>query len=603
MRKNYIKKLCFILLLICTLISNAQCLMDAEFSKSNPKHELRGVFLASVYSLNWPTNRLAPPAVQQAELIAILDNLKANGYNTVFLQVRSECDALYNSAIEPWGYYLTGTQGLAPNPLWDPLSFAITEAHKRGLDLHAWLNPYRAKTTSTYTTSANHITVTQPSWWFTSSADTQKILNPGLPAVKNYIISIVQDIATRYDVDGIHFDDYFYPNGGMTTNQDAQTYIDNNPKNIATIADWRRDNVNQMIAGTYDAIQTINANLNKNIVFGVSPAGIWKSGTPTGISGNSAYSALYCDAIAWLTAGKVDYLAPQLYWVIGGTQDYLKLSQWWNDQVKTNGKQLYISQAYYRMADASNWAGTEIQNQLIQNRAPSMDASFGQIAYNYATIKNNSKTINDILNNAQYKYKSFAPPIVGKDIICPNVPENIRFVNTTLTWNTPAAASDGDLPIKYVVYAFNNAAEAITNKDDGTKIIDIVVGNELVVSQSLIDTKYFVVTSLDKNNNEAGNFNAVLGNPNFDLIANKSYLVYPNPFINQFEVEFQNAFSNNVKISLYDLNGKQVLEQDYVITNSKIAIAPMNITNGIYYVKISFDNGTSESFKIIKQED
>jgi len=603
MKKNYIKLLLYSLLLIGTSISNAQCLTGSEFSKTTPKRDLRGVFLASVYSLNWPTNRLATPAVQQAELITILDNLKANGYNTVFLQVRSECDALYNSAIEPWGYYLTGTQGLAPNPLWDPLSFAITEAHKRGLDLHAWLNPYRAKTTSTYTTSANHITVTQPSWWFTSSADTQKILNPGLPAVKNYIISIVQDIATRYDVDGIHFDDYFYPNGGMTTNQDAQTYIDNNPKNIATIADWRRDNVNQMIAGTYDAIQTINANLNKNIVFGVSPAGIWKSGTPTGISGNSAYSALYCDAIAWLTAGKVDYLAPQLYWVIGGTQDYLKLSQWWNDQVKTNGKQLYISQAYYRMADASNWAGTEIQNQLIQNRAPSMDASFGQIAYNYATIKNNSKTINDILNNAQYKYKSFAPPIVGKDIICPNVPENIRFVNTTLTWNTPAAASDGDLPIKYVVYAFNNAAEAITNKDDGTKIIDIVVGNELVVSQSLIDTKYFVVTSLDKNNNEAGNFNAVLGNPNFDLIANKSYLVYPNPFINQFEVEFQNAFSNNVKISLYDLNGKQVLEQDYVITNSKIAIAPMNITNGIYYVKISFENGTTESFKIIKQED
>ncbi len=121
----------------------------------------------------------------------------------------SECDALYNSAIEPWGYYLTGTQGLAPNPLWDPLSFAITEAHKRGLDLHAWPNPYRAKATSTYATSSNHITVTQPTWWFTSSADAQKILNPGLPAVKNYIISIIQDIATRYDVDGIHFDDYF----------------------------------------------------------------------------------------------------------------------------------------------------------------------------------------------------------------------------------------------------------------------------------------------------------------------------------------------------------------------------------------------------------
>jgi len=583
------------------LNTNAQCLTDAEFSRSNPKRDLRGVFLASVYNLNWPTNRLATPAVQQAELITILDNLKTNGYNTVFLQVRSECDALYNSGIEPWGYYLTGTQGLAPNPVWDPLSFAITEAHKRGLDLHAWLNPYRAKTTSTYTISANHITVTQPTWGFTSSADTQKILNPGLPAVKNYIISIVQDIATRYDVDGIHFDDYFYPNGGMTTNQDAQTYIDNNPNNIATIADWRRDNVNQMIAGTNDAIQTINTNLNKNIVFGVSPAGIWKTGTPTGTSGNSAYSALYCDAIAWLNAGKVDYLAPQLYWKITGAQDYIALSKWWNDQVKTSGKQLYISQAYYKMVDANNWAATEIQNQIIQNRAASMDATFGQIAYNYTNIKSNSKTINDVLNGAEFKYKSFAPPIASKDGVCPNIPANIRFVNTTLSWDTPAAASDGDLPIKYVVYAFNSPAEAITNKDDGSKIIDIVVGNELVLAQNLIDTKYFVVTSLDKNNNEAGNFTSTLGNPNFDLIANKSFLVYPNPFNNQFEIEVPNAFSNYVKISIFDPNGKQIWEQDYVIANSKITVAPMNITSGIYFVKISFENGTSESFKIIKQ--
>ena len=599
MKQNYFIILLFFIGVLTN--STAQCAMDAEFSKSNPKRDLRGVFLASVYSLNWPTNRLATPAVQQAELIAILDNVKANGYNTVFFQVRSECDALYISSIEPWGYYLTGTQGLAPNPLWDPLSFVITEAHKRGLDLHAWLNPYRAKTTSAYTTSANHITVTQPTWWFTSSADSQKILNPGLPAVKNYIISIVQDIATRYDVDGIHFDDYFYPNGGMATNQDAQTYIDNNPNNIATIADWRRDNVNQMIAGTYDAIQTINTNLNKNIVFGVSPAGIWKSGIPTGISGNAAYSALYCDATAWLSAGKVDYLAPQLYWKITGAQDYVALSKWWNDQAKASGKQLYISQAYYKMTDTNNWTATEIQNQFIQNRAASMDATFGQIAYNYANIKSNSKTIDDVLNSNQYKYKSFAPPIAGKDAICPNAPENIRFVNLALTWDTPAVASDGDLPVKYVVYAFNNAAEAITNKDDGSRIIDIVVGNELVVSQALKDTKYFVVTSLDKNNNEAGNFNATLGNPDFDFMVNKSYIVYSNPFNTHFEIEFQNAFSDNVKVSIFDTSGKQVLEQNYVITDSKISVTPININSGIYFVKISFENGTSESFKIIKQ--
>ncbi len=168
-------------------------------------------------------------------------------------------------------------------------------------------------------------------------------------------------------------------------------------------------------------------------------------------------------------------------------------------------------------------------------------------------------------------------------------------------WDTPAAASDGDLPIKYVIYAFNSSTEAITNKDDGSKIIDIVVGNELVVAQTLIDTKHFVVTSLDKNNNEAGNFNVTLGNPNFDLIANKSFLVYPNPFNNQFDIEFQNNSSNQTKVSIFDTNGKQIWEQDCAILNSKITVTPMNMTNGIYFVKISSEDGTSESFKIIKQ--
>ncbi|MBC7847700.1 MAG: family 10 glycosylhydrolase [Flavobacterium sp.] len=604
-----IKSLFISLLLINTLTTNAQCITNTEFNKSTPKRDLRGVFVASVFNLNWPTNRLATPAVQQAELITILDNLKANGYNSVFLQVRSECDAMYVSSIEPWSQWQTGTQGLAPSPLWDPLTFAVTQAHNRGLELHAWLNPYRAQTSSatTYPKAANHVINTNPSWVFTSSTNANlKILDPGIPAVTTYITSIVQDIATRYDVDGIHFDDYFYPASGMIAspgNQDAASYAAYNPSSL-TLSDWRRDNVNKMIASVYDAIQLINISNNKNIIFGVSPFGIWKAGTPTGITGQSSYSDLFCDPIAWLNAGKVDYLAPQLYWKITGAQDYVALSKWWNDQVKAKNKQLYISQGYYKMVDANNWEATEIQNQINQNRVVNMDVTFGQIAYNYTNIKSNSKTINDALNGNQFQYKSFAPPIAGKDDLCPEKPANIRFGTQKIMWDTPAASvDDGDLPVKYVVYAFANAAEAITNMNDGSKILDIVVGNELAVSQTLIDTKYFVVTSLDKNNNEAGDFNTTLGNPDFDLTTNKSYLVYPNPFNNQFEVEFQNAFSNFVKISIFDTNGKQIWGQDYTIVNSKIAVAPMNLTNGIYFVKISFENGTSESFKMIKQED
>lgn len=596
-----------ILLFISSIfqMSMGQCIQNIEFNNATPKRDVRGVFLTSVYNLDWPTSRTATPAVQQAELMIILDNLKANGYNTVFLQVRPECDALYSSNLEPWSYRLTGTQGLAPNPLWDPLTFAIAETHSRGLDLHAWINPYRVKASDTeYVSAVNSVLNIHPSWILSASNNANlKILNPGLPEVQNYITSVVEDISNRYDIDGIHFDDYFYPNAGMTNNQDNQTFIDNNPTSIATIQDWRRNNVNIMIGKVYDAIQVINQNQNKNIVFGVSPFGIWKSGTPTGIVGNSSFSALFCDPIAWLNAGKVDYLAPQLYWKITGNQDYISLSKWWNDQVKAKNKQLYISQGYYKMTDGSNWAATEIQNQIIQNRAANMDATFGQIAYRYLQIKNNDKTINTILNSAQYQYKSFAPPIIGKDDVCPNAPLNIRFEGLNIKWDTPSPASDGDLPTKYVVYTFDTANQAITNQDDGSKIIDIVAGNQLTVTQNQIDNKHFVVSSLDKNNNENGNFGQTLDLTSKYFGDNVKLSIYPNPFYEQFTIENNTQYYGKVVINLYDLSGKLVWFQTNESSKDslRIIVNPMNLKKGFYIGKIYFDNGMRETFKLIKE--
>ncbi|MBP4139349.1 family 10 glycosylhydrolase [Flavobacterium geliluteum] len=594
-------------LILCYFIANSQCPQDNEFSKVTPKRDLRGVFLPTVFNLTWPTtkgNTLATQQAQQNELITILDHLKTNNYNTVFLQVRPASDALYVSAIEPWSNYLTGTEGTAPNPVWDPLTFAINESHKRGLDLHAWINPYRAKN-GTYANASNHPIIKNPSWVFTAANNANlKILNPGIPQVRDYIVSIVQDIATRYDVDGIHFDDYFYPSGAMTAapnNQDNQAYIDNNPAALS-LGDWRRENGNKMITMVYDAIQAINTNLNKNIVFGVSPTGIWKSGTPTGISGNSTYNDLFYDPIAWLNAGKVDYLAPQLYWKITGAQDYVSLSQWWNDQVKAKNKQLYVSQAYYKMDDSNNWLSAELQNQTIQNRAASMNATFGQIAYSYTSIKNNSKSINTNLLAAEYKYKSFAPPITSKDAICPNPPTNIKITGTTLSWDTPAAAADGDLPSKYVIYAFSNTAEAVTNKDDGSRIIEITAGNQYTLTQNQVDTKFIVVTSLDKNNNEAGTYSPNLGNDDFELRTNQLFSVYPNPFSDVFTIELNNASFNKARITIFDPSGIQVWQQDFESRlDSKILVQPTNVESGIYFVRINFENGSSESFKIIKK--
>ena len=514
---------------------------------------------------------------------------------------------MYNSALEPWSFRLTGTQGLAPNPLWDPLTFAINACHARGLDLHAWLNPYRVKSSTTeYVSAASSVINTQPTWLLTpSNAANLRFLNPGLPAVRNYITSIVQDISARYDIDGIHFDDYFYPSAGMTAapnNQDAATFAANNPTNIASLDDWRRNNVNLMIAQCYDAIQTINTNMNKNIVFGVSPFGIWKSGTPTGISGNPSFSALFCDPIAWLDAGKVDYLAPQLYWKIVGAQDYNALSKWWNDQAKSRNKQVYMSQAYYKMTDTNNWAATEIQSQIVLNRATQMDATFGQIGYRYLQIKNNDKTLNTLLNATEYKYKSFAPPIlgVGKDAVCPNAPVNVIIDGMNLKWTTPAVAADGDLPEKYVVYAFDSPAQAITNKDDGSKILDILQTNQLALTQNQLDTKYFVVSSLDKNNNEAGNFaqTVTLNNPNFG--SENSFSIFPNPFSDNFEIT-NNDLSNKIKlVELFDIAGKMIWSQNSNIETT-ILVNVQNIQNGVYFGKIVFENEKTGSFKILKK--
>lgn len=475
----------------------------------HPRRDMRGVFVPTIFNLTWPksSNKSMSVDEQKKELINIFDTSLHNGYNTIFFQVRPNGDALYKSDIEPWSRWLTGTEGAEPLTEWDPLEFAIKEARLRGMELHAWINPYRVKYGS-YTVGDNNIINKEPKWVFSDMNNNNLVvLDPGIPEVREYIVSIVEDISCRYDIDGIHFDDYFYPWGGMRkspNNQDRQTYLDNNPDSLS-LGDWRRDNVNKMISDVYDRIQVINTDNNKNIIFGVSPFGIWKSGTPKGIIGSSSYDVLYCDPIEWMKMGKVDYLAPQLYWKIGGNQDYNKLSQWWNDESKKYGVQLYISQRYHGMNDKS-WNPHQIQSQINKNREDSMDNTFGQIAYRYNEIGLNDYNINDSLKNTQYKYKSFVNPIENKDTILPNAPVNIRFSKNKLRWDIPHPAIDGDLPIKYVIYMFDNPGEIILNGNDGSKIFDITSSNEIDLNEDLLNTKLFVVTSLDKNNNENGDF-------------------------------------------------------------------------------------------------
>ncbi len=487
-----------------TLLETENCgTAPPEVDDHFPLREMRGAWVTSVFNLDWPTNRTASPATQQAELLRIMDTLRNTGFNTIYLQVRTGSDALYQSPYEPWSYYLTGTEGQAPNPFWDPLKFAVEAAHARGLELHAWVNPYRART-GTFPLAAGHIINQHPDWILNIGAS--PILNPGLPEVRNYLTAIMSDIATRYEVDGVHFDDYFYPSG--ITGEDAATYAAYNPAGIPTVQDWRRDNVNKMIAGVYDTLQKINAATGRNIIFGVSPFGIWKSGTPAGIAGQSSYSALYCDPIAWLQAGKVDYLAPQLYWKITGGQDYNILSQWWNDQGKLYNRPIYTGHAWYKMTDANNWPASEIEEQIKLNRLPVRNEIRGEIGYRTIQITNNSKDLKTALQKGLYRYKAYVPPYSGKDNVCPNPPANVRVEGDTLRWDAPAPAADGDLARKYVVYRFENENDLATLANDGTKVIEIVAANK--VKLPLAGYARYAVTTLDKNNNEsAGAANAM----------------------------------------------------------------------------------------------
>ncbi|MFN3694958.1 MAG: glycoside hydrolase family 10 protein, partial [Ignavibacterium sp.] len=342
------------------------------FAQSNPpKREMRAAWVATVTNLDWPSSPTISTNQKKQEAINLLDQLKSAGINTIIFQIRTECDALYSSAYDPWSYWLTGSQGNPPYPYFDPLEFWIEEAHKRGMELHAWFNPYRAeRNVGNYPLAPNHVVNAHPNWVLTIG--TFRFLNPGLQEVRNYISNVIFDVVSRYDVDGVHFDDYFYPYppNHMTANPTNNALDDSafaaDPRGFTNKDDWRRDNVNIMIAQVNNRIQSVKP----WVKFGISPFGIWRPGYPPGITGMDAYATIYADALAWLRAQSIDYLTPQLYWPFGGGQDYAKLQPWWGDSVYVHGRHYYPGHALYRVDPGSgNWTASEIPNQIRFDRA------------------------------------------------------------------------------------------------------------------------------------------------------------------------------------------------------------------------------------------
>ncbi|MBO9633137.1 MAG: family 10 glycosylhydrolase [Chitinophagaceae bacterium] len=495
------KSLLGLLFLSVSILVNAQ----------SPKREMRGAWIATYSNIDWP-NRTQTPAQQRAAFLSILEHHKATGLNTLYIQVRSQCDAMYPSTIEPWSADLTGTQGNAPSTFWDPMQFMIGECHKRGIEFHAWINPYRAVANSNNLPAfaANHVAKQHPEWLL--SQGTLRVLDPGLQAVREYILSVITDIVSRYDVDGIHFDDYFYPPAapaGTTPYNDDATFA-SDPRGFTNRGDWRRDNVNLLIQKVYDTIKSIKP----WVKFGVSPSGIYRNstnpeiGTPT--SGLEHYTTLYADTKKWLQEGWVDYIAPQVYWYIGQAgANYAAIVPWWNNQA--NGRHIYVGMAGYKVNDPAqgvNWANPGmIPNEMRLNRQNANVA--GQAIYNTSSLRSTTKLgFRDSLRLDFYKLPALLPRMPWRDDAAPESPSALQVLkfrsdSVVLRWQQSIVTNELDKAKRFVIYRSNSENIDTTNPANIIAITNDDVPGFTDTTGEEAATYYYAITSLDRFQNES----------------------------------------------------------------------------------------------------
>jgi uncharacterized lipoprotein YddW (UPF0748 family) len=372
-----------------------------------PLREFRGAWVASVGNINWPSKPGLSTATQKAELLALLDHAVRLRLNAIIFQVRPSCDALYDSRLEPWSEYITGTMGQRPQPFYDPLEFAIAEAHRRGLELHAWFNPYRARYRSAISPiSTSHISKTRPQ--LVRTYGQHLWLDPGEPAVRDYSLAVVLDVVRRYDIDGVHFDDYFYPypekdaSGAPMDFPDSTSWRKYGGKSGLSREDWRRENVNTFIQRAYASVHGIKP----RVKFGLSPFGIWHSGNPAPIRGLDAYDQLYADARKWLVNGWLDYCAPQLYWPIAPREtSFTTLLDWWLAQNPT-GRHVWPGLNSAKVG-TPGWNPSEIVNQIQFIR--SRERTPGQIHWSMGSLASGDHGLGALLAQQCYAQPALVP--------------------------------------------------------------------------------------------------------------------------------------------------------------------------------------------------
>ncbi|MGO4820559.1 MULTISPECIES: glycoside hydrolase family 10 protein [unclassified Flavobacterium] len=497
-KNNSILAFLFFLLLSFT-VGNAQEKVVA------PKNEFRAVWIATVVNIDWPKAGADPVENQKADFIEILDTYKKLNYNAVIVQIRSVGDAFYPSKLAPWSKYLTGKEGKAPSPYFDPLEWMINETHKRGFEFHAWLNPYRATMDlNTAVLSPNHDFYKHPEWMIKYGG--KYYYDPALPEVQTHLIAVVDEVVKNYDIDAIHFDDYFYPYKikGEEFNDSASF---KKYGNGMTIEDWRRLNVNNFVKYVSFAIK----NEKPWVQFGISPFGVWrnKSVDPKGSdtqSGQTNYDDLFADPMAWMEYSWVDYILPQLYWSMDHrTASYTKLLKWWAENSKNTA--VYIGNGSYKINTDSDrrWFNpTEIPNQIDVTR--SYKNIGGNAFFSAKSFVRNNKAVTQLLMDNQYKYPALPYVVPNSRKVVNDIPtvcdSKEEGTTATYTLNYPVNSK-----VRYVmVYeAKNDAKIDISNP---SQIIDKIAFKEKKDSISIVIKK----NNLEKNSRYALTFIDFYGN-------------------------------------------------------------------------------------------
>ncbi|MFL5594359.1 MAG: glycoside hydrolase family 10 protein [Gemmatimonadaceae bacterium] len=414
----------FVLAGLDTACGQAQVTPAQNLTTPPPiQHEFRGVWIASVQNIDWPSQPGLSTQEQKDELLGMLDRAVVLHLNAVILQVRPAADALYASPYEPWSEYLTGVMGRAPSPWYDPLEFAVTEAHRRGLELHAWFNPYRARHPSARSRpSANHISVTNPG--LVKRYGSMLWMDPGEPAVRERTLNVVLDVVQRYDIDGVHIDDYFYPykekdrRGRVIEFPDATSwrkYLRSGGRLAKD--DWRRANVDSLIEQVYVRIKAVKP----WVKFGISPFGVWRPGNPPGIGGFDSYAELYGDSRKWLVNGWGDYFTPQLYWPIDRPDlSYPALLKWWVEQ---NVKSRHIWPGNYLdkvTGTPTGWPAQEMLDQVALTRA--QPGATGNVYFSMQSFMFGRDGLPEKLVAGPYVSRTLVPASTWLDSVPPATP-------------------------------------------------------------------------------------------------------------------------------------------------------------------------------------